>query len=390
MSGMSDRAGERWGIAWPVLANLVAMLPLFVCLYLSDSNREVFYQAVQEDEFLEWATVWAFAVAAGVFAVAAVRQRRSSGALPWFLAGVSLFCFFVAGEEMSWGQRILGYRPPAYFLAENFQQELNVHNVVDTSLRKLGLKGVILGYGVLLSLLALAPPIRKLFGRLAIVTPPWTLAPAFLVAFFTYQEYPFKFAGEVVELMLGLAFLFAALHAAEASAAPSEAAGGVESPRKRRLVQMAITVAIVAVLGLLSAANSKAQRGADPEILESADTELAALRTDFLAMARRNRGRSETRCGLHKRVFSFVEKYDTDYLYDGAFASLAEQGMPEERAEFFLDPWNTAYWIRDECSDDDKSRVIFVYSFGPNRKRESTEWEVRGDDIGATIFQRDR
>ena len=70
-----------------------------------------------EDEFLEWATVWAFAAAAVVFAVAAIRQRRSGVALPWFLAGVSLFCIFVAGEEISWGQRVFGYRPPAYFLA---------------------------------------------------------------------------------------------------------------------------------------------------------------------------------------------------------------------------------------------------------------------------------
>ena len=379
MTAPTDTARST-GLGWPLLANLVTILPLAVIYWLNESSREAFYQAVQEDEFLEWATVWAFAVAAVVFAVAAIRQRRSGVALPWFLAGVSLFCIFVAGEEISWGQRVFGYRPPAYFLAENFQQELNVHNVVGTSFRKLGLKAVILGYGVVLSLLALAPPARKLFDRLAVVAPPWALAPAFLVTFFTYESYPFKFAGEVVELMLGLAFLFAALRAAESLAEPGDS-------RRRLLAGMAVTVGLVIVLGIAATAYSRTSRDAAPEILEAAAVETEALKRDFLVMARRNRGRSATRCGLHKRVFSFVEKYETDYLYEGAFAALTAQGMPDQRAEFFLDPWNTAYWIRDECKRREGRRIIFVYSFGPNRKRESTEWEVRGDDIAAVVFE---
>ena len=159
------------GVVWPVLANLVAVLPLVIAFILSQTNREAYYQAVQEDEFLEWATVWAFVLAAAAFATAAARQRRRDGALPWFLAGICLFCVFVASEEISWGQRVLGYRPPAYFLAQNFQQELNLHNVVATPLRKLGLKSVILGYGVALPLLALAPPMRRLFERIGVMAP---------------------------------------------------------------------------------------------------------------------------------------------------------------------------------------------------------------------------
>ena len=374
---------ERPGFVWAVVANAVAILPLLVAFYLSESNRDAYYQAVQEDEFLEWATVWAFVAAAAVFGVAAWRQRRASGALPWFLAGVSLFCLFFAGEEISWGQRLLGYRPPVYFLQENFQQELNVHNVIDTSLRKLGLKGVILGYGVALPLAALAPPVRKLFEKLGVVAPPWLLAPAFLVTYFTYEEYPLKFSGEVVELMLGLAFLFAALVAADTFS-------GGAGTRARRLGRLAAGVGVVVVLGVAAAAYSRAQRGASEEILAAVAAETEALKADFLAMARRNRGRSVTKCGLHKRVYSFVEKYDTDYLYEGDFAALTQQGMAEERAGVFLDPWNYAYWIRDECSRREGRRIIFVYSFGPNQKRDSSEWELGGDDIGTIIFNAER
>ncbi len=378
---MSDRANSALAkTGWPLLANLLSILPILVVVAMHRSDREAYYQAVQEDRFLEWATVWAFVLAGVAFAAAAVRQRRTAGRLPWFLIGVCLFCWLVAGEEISWGQRILGYRPPVYFLEQNFQQELNLHNVVDTSLRKLGLKATILGYGVVLPLLAAMPPLRRWLEKLAIVAPPWWLAPSFLVTYVTYREYPLKFTGEVVELMLGLAFLFASLVALTTFA-------GAPETHRWRLVRMTLSVGIVAVLGLAAAAYSSRQRDADPAILTAAEAEAAALKTDFLAMARRNGGRSVTRCGLHKRVYSFVEKYEADYLNQGAFAALTGQGMPQQRAAFFLDPWNSPYWIRDECDRRGGQRVIFVYSFGPNRKRESSEWALAGDDVGVTIFE---
>lgn len=47
---------------------------------------------------------------------------------------VSLFIlivfFFVAGEELSWGQRIIGIETTEYFKQNNAQEELNFHNLV--------------------------------------------------------------------------------------------------------------------------------------------------------------------------------------------------------------------------------------------------------------------
>ena len=57
--------------------------------------------------------------------------------------------------------------------------------------------------------------------------------------------------------------------------------------------------------------------------------------------------------------------------------------LPEERADYFLDPWNSPYWIRHRCSS--KRQRITIYSFGPNRRRDSDSRELRGDDIGAVI-----
>ncbi len=57
--------------------------------------------------------------------------------------------------------------------------------------------------------------------------------------------------------------------------------------------------------------------------------------------------------------------------------------LPQERAEFFLDPWNSPYWIRDRCDRETNRRIMFIYSFGPNRRRDSSRTEILGDDIGS-------
>ena len=66
---------------------------------------------------------------------------------------------------------------------------------------------------------------------------------------------------------------------------------------------------------------------------------------------------------------------------------MIEQGLPEERAEFFLDPWNSPYWVGLEINDDVTYGLLMVYSFGPNRIRDSTDWDVLGDDVGAIVAE---
>ena len=67
--------------------------------------------------------------------------------------------FFVAGEELSWGQRIIGIETTEYFKENNAQQELNLHNLVISGIKinklifGLILTTVILLYIVLLPIL---------------------------------------------------------------------------------------------------------------------------------------------------------------------------------------------------------------------------------------------
>ncbi len=62
------------------------------------------------------------------------------------------------------------------------------------------------------------------------------------------------------------------------------------------------------------------------------------------------------------------------------------QGLAKQRAEFFLDPWNTPYWVRDICARHGRQRSVMVYNFGPNRRRESDHDVISGDDLGLIVL----
>jgi len=63
---------------------------------------DIYVRSVQEDEYLEWATFFGFLFATGLFALAAYDRQLKGGIFPWFLYGLSIFCFLFAMEEISW------------------------------------------------------------------------------------------------------------------------------------------------------------------------------------------------------------------------------------------------------------------------------------------------
>lgn len=371
------------GLIPGLTANLLIFAVLLYVALIHAYFPDLYYRSVQEDEYLEWATFWAFALATWGWFVAAQNQWRGTDRLPWFFACVGLFCLFVAGEEISWGQRLLGYRPPEYFLAQNFQQELNIHNVVDTDLRKLALQAVLASYGILLPILAWIPTTRRLFVRIGIFAPPLALLPSFAAALVMTTVYPWRFTNETVELMMGAGFLFAAI----ASMVPVFKEAAPPKVRKNTSLAILAGAVIVAGLGLVTAAATRYVRIHDPHTIELATVEIDALRRDFLAMAARPGQPFPNSRNTHKRIYTYVNRYRARYLSSGRFAGLVEGGLPEERAQFFLDPWNAPYWVKLRWNSKRTRRTAFVYSFGPNRRRDSGEMEIRGDDVGVFIFQ---
>jgi len=360
-----------------LFANLCAFSLIAGFSALSVLDPDVYYQNVQEDQPLEWATFWGFMVAAVFFIRAAILQREKRQ-LPWFFAGLAAFCVLVAMEEISWGQRVLGYSPPRYFLENNYQQELNLHNVMATSLRKQLLGALLVLYGLLLPLLKRIPAGNKLLTKLQITAPPAGLAPIFAMLLGLLIVYPLRYTGELVEACMALAFLFSALSAADQLVDESAEPNG--GPKPMPWPALVGTLSLVITLGFGSALWSRAQLSADPVVAEVTATEIHAIERDLRKLVKDG----TLSCGKHERLNMMAKLSRSDRLTKGRFRSLTRRGLPQERAEFFIDPWSTAYWVRTSCNDTrDK---VFIYSFGPNRRRDSSKWKLGGDDIGV-IFR---
>jgi len=86
---------------------------------------------MMEDGEIEYLTVILLLASCVVVLYRWVRLRKSRSVyfslVSWFIL---LVFFFVAGEELSWGQRIIGLETPEYFKQNNAQEELNLHNLV--------------------------------------------------------------------------------------------------------------------------------------------------------------------------------------------------------------------------------------------------------------------
>lgn len=94
----------------------------------------------QEDSLFEYLTVASY-LAAGMLFIAIVLNIIGSS-IPdkkrfyvSFFIILTLICIFIAGEEISWGQRLFGWETPAGIASWNNQQETNIHNYL-SPLRK--------------------------------------------------------------------------------------------------------------------------------------------------------------------------------------------------------------------------------------------------------------
>ena len=147
-----------------------------------------------------------------------VRRRRVLAA--WIAVAV-VSCFYIAGEEASWGQHYFDWQTPDYWSTVNDQGETNLHNLsswLDQKPRALLELGVVLG-GIVVPLAALwRPRIRGLPG--AVILPPLLCLPAAVLAEFArfserildsmgYQVYPFHRPSEVQEFYF---YLFVLLY----------------------------------------------------------------------------------------------------------------------------------------------------------------------------------
>jgi len=176
----------------------------------------VFIWATYEDLFGEWVQFWSIMIAMAI----SIRLIFIRSPYRWFFALLAMSCFYVAMEEISWGQRIFGFTSPDYFKANNLQSETNFHNFLTgpyaTTLKKMisyALAFSLACYGLVYPLaLCLKFRFASWVKRLGLACPPLYLSPYFVTAaalelsFFKFNE------AEVAEILVGLGLALTTVH----------------------------------------------------------------------------------------------------------------------------------------------------------------------------------
>ena len=107
---------------------LLVLVTGFTLFYTDLSSFEWF---VKEDSLVEWLTVSGLLLGSVICFTRFFTLFNKKGW--WFLTvnfALGLLLFIAAGEEISWGQRILEIESSDYFQKNNAQGETNLHNLV--------------------------------------------------------------------------------------------------------------------------------------------------------------------------------------------------------------------------------------------------------------------
>ncbi len=175
-----------------------------------------FIYATYEDLYGEWAQTFLFALAC----LLAIRIALSDSRYRWFFAVLAVACFYTVMEEISWGQRIIGFESSEFFKEHNQQGETNLHNLlsgpyktVSKDILRYTLALGLAGYGLIFPLgLKYDIPFFSWLDRRGIAAPPLYLWPFFVVAAFLELKFLSFNEAEIAELLVGLGLMMMGIH----------------------------------------------------------------------------------------------------------------------------------------------------------------------------------
>lgn len=188
---------------------LAGMLGL---LWLSLSRPAAYRVLVREDGLVEWLTaIGLLAVAVALFQRWRARGRREGRVWRAVVMAAAAAALFGFGEEISWGQRIVGYEVAEGSLVAvyNLQGETNLHNLGVGGVKvnklvftwRLGL--VLLGYFAVYPLATrLRPGVRARFEAWGVPTPRGAMVIVAALAAVVAQAIPLSRNSEAFELVL--------------------------------------------------------------------------------------------------------------------------------------------------------------------------------------------
>lgn len=198
---IDERDGAPRSRGWLLVA-VLSFLALVAGVGVHLLAEPVYHAAVVEDGPVEWATAAVYLVIVPIVWFVAARRLRVGdrlGMIAYILLGVGFI--FIAGEEVSWGQRQIGFAGPEELVARNIQGEANLHNLLGryalhAAYITVGLWGLGLG--------------RLVARLLPFARPSWLYAPDShrwtwffpVTAYYVYVDY----IGPAIQTAVGPAF----------------------------------------------------------------------------------------------------------------------------------------------------------------------------------------
>jgi len=208
-----------------IVVFLVPFILFFGLFGIKAGYPDIYSALIQEDagvENIQALTYLASSLLAFFVSAKFLRNGLFFGAILHSVLAIGLL--FISIEEISWGQRLMGFGLPEFFARHNTQNELSIHNLAPIQLALHGIYILIGAYGSFAWILArhIEPRLnenrRQLVSYLA---PDWFISPYFFFTLLTYILLESNRPGEgsflkwkdqeIAELLLSLGFLILVL-----------------------------------------------------------------------------------------------------------------------------------------------------------------------------------
>jgi len=178
----SGRMNRFW---WLILPLAFLILQIVLEITLPPGLLAVMHTENAPHEIVPWVIIGG-ALAVALAALLKINPRKDKWLFAW-VGIAALSCFYVMGEEISWGQHFLNWDTPEYWRNVNDQHETNLHNTsswFDQKPRLILLIGIVMG-GIIFPLLQKYKP-GTLPEKFAIIYPPAFLMPTALLVLGPY------------------------------------------------------------------------------------------------------------------------------------------------------------------------------------------------------------
>ncbi len=183
---------QWWNRHWRKIIVLLPLLGWTLIYIMSWWPMNYLKEVVKEDHLIEWLQFWVLFVG-GVLSLVKAWLSFNSAKRNWlfilFFLGAGLVFIFVAGDEIAWGQRVLGLSVSEEVQLINRQGEYTVHNLYAVEWAVAYMYGILSGFGIVGRwIVSTIAKINTKIRFMTPFTPHYSLIPIFTLSFIFFIQ----------------------------------------------------------------------------------------------------------------------------------------------------------------------------------------------------------